>query len=101
MPVATTNEIDFKALLAQAEEYDRRGLYRLSDKVMKVLQKHFDSLPLEVKLRVQSPHNVPQSMSGYERGNGDMYLKGGLYAYESGKGQAAYRDELPLDRSFI
>lgn len=96
--IKTTTNVDYETLLAQAEKYDQLGLYHKADQIVNYLMKFYSMLPLEIRNRIkdQTPKNGFQSMSEDETGKGYMYLKGGDYAYMSGKGQAAYRDNIPM-----
>jgi len=88
-------------LLARAEKYDANGYYSMADKIMLKLVPYIEKLPKEAQLRIMYHQKFgPQSAGSTENCKGYMYLKGGEYAYFSGKGQQAYKDMLPMDRIF-
>ena len=88
-------------LLAKAEKYDAEGKYMLSDRIMQKLKPYISKLPKEAQLRITSHSETgPQNEGSIEGTKGFMYLKGGEYAYFSGKGQQAYKDTLPMNMIF-
>jgi hypothetical protein len=100
---STKNNGTLDYLLALADRYDQLGLYDYADDVLAYIKQHFVNLPMETKLRLDG-HSDGQnslSMSETESSKGSTYLRGGMYAYMSGKGQAAYRDRIPSSQYFV
>jgi hypothetical protein len=98
----TNNNYDLEYLLNLADHYDQLGLYSRADEIFQYLKAYYKNLPQEIQLRINDrSHGTPDSMSNAESGQGSVYLKGGTYAYLSGKGQAAYRDRLPSNQLFV
>jgi hypothetical protein len=97
----TKQEIDY--LVALADRYDELGLHDYADRVYQYLKTFMDSLPSDVKLR--TTHNsdpvAKMNMSQYEAGQGAIYLKGNPQAYNTGKGQQAFKDNAGLGHGFM
>jgi hypothetical protein len=100
-PNGLTNK-HLEYLLALADKYDQSGQYHLADKVFTYLKQWFNDLPQEVKLRIQQgPHFGAESMTSTEQTRGYDAVRIGPPAYTSGKGQQAYRDNLPMNKEFF
>lgn len=87
--------------LEKAERYDALGFYSFADEIFNNLKPYIQNLPKEAQLRIMSHKKFgPQSAASIENTKGFLYLKGGEYAYFSGKGQQAFKDMLPMDMIF-
>ena len=102
MPKDLTIRQYIEQILALADKYDAAGQYHLSDRLFDILNKfHLNSLPTEIKLRILNHGKNSQNMSSTEGGRGYVPVRYNAPAYGSGKGQAAFRDSLPMDVYFI
>ena len=102
-PEDIQNNYSVEDLIALADYYDRSGQYHRADEIYKYLEEyHMNSLPTELKLKItQHTSDNSQSMSSSECSRGYVPVRYNPDAYISGKGQACYRDSLPMNKQFV